>query len=283
MKIIRSVKQEIKKQLRLSYFMAGVLGMLLMLFCGIAYTDDTMREITILQMLFSGKASTLAAENNFLFPFALIRGFDKWFTIFVPSFVIIGYGLTIADEREKGEYRFLMMRETPLTYCLSKMLSLMLISGTMVLLAYSSYVLILKLILNDYFSLTASDSEIIVSAMGTKSVFWFAVKFCVGAFVFGAFISLPGFIAGIFFNDRYMLVCVPILIEYIISQAFSFISQKNNNLSESLRKFRITNLMGGGVYGKWLFTLAFSTILMLGALVLFVIVCEKRKRSGKYV
>ncbi len=283
MDLIRSTKQEIKKLMRLPYFMTGVLGLLLLHFLGIAYTDEAMKDVTILEMLVSGNAVSLASENNFLMPLALVRGFDKWFMVFVPSFSIIGYVLTLSDERKLGEHRFLLMRENLKTYCLSKLISLMIVSGIIVLVSYSSYIIILNIVLRPYFKESAFDSDIIAASMGAGSSFELILRFVIGAFFFGMFIVLPGFIAGIFFNDRYMLVCFPVLAEYLVSQAFSYVLQKNPEASGKLNGFRITNLIGAGVYEKWLFTLLFSCLLMALAFLLFVFVCEKRKRSGKYV
>ncbi len=278
--ILDSIKLELKKTMHLPFFAAGVFGIIFLCLTGTAYVDEKMKEVTILELIFSKESARIVAEQNISYVLLMIRGCGKWFMIFVPSFSVIGYQLITYSENEKGKCRLLLMREGIAVYCVSKLVSIMIVSGLTVCTGYVFFLLILHCFLGNILVQNSEGVLTVIEAMGFNSGGNFVLVCLVGTFLFGMFISLPGFFAGIFFRDRYMLVCLPVLMEYLIMQLYNVMIEKKSDYSDKINNFKFSNFLSGGQFNSWYVTFIFGTIIALFLLVLFVVVTKSRKRRG---
>ena len=286
MSVFKAVKKEMKKNLHLPFFVVGILGVLLLLMLGVVYTDDTGRQHIFLEFLFqSGKTEII--RNRAVFEVTVIFSADnKWFYEFLPAFVIIGYMFVLSSERERGGLRFLVIRENVFNYCVSKVLALMLCGGIIVFFAATIYVAIV------FLTISSTPDPVILQAFlgafGVSSVKAMIIKWLFSMFLLGCFSVIPGCLAGIFFNDRYMMICLPVLIQYVYDQLlqkleFGMLGKENTRSYKILRKIRLSNLLRAKDRKSLIFTFLFCFALLFFCCMTFCFVMKEQRKRGMYV
>ncbi len=286
MSVIKAVKKEIKKNLHLPFFVVGILGILLLLMFGIIYTDETGRQHMFIEFLFKDKKTEIIRNHAIFAVNVVLLADNKWFYEFLPAFVIIGYMFVLSSEREKGGFRFLIMRESIHTYCVSKMLALMLTGGVIVLSAAALYIAIV------FFTISSTPEPFVLQAFlgsfGVGSVKAMIIKWLLSMFLLGCFSVIPGCLAGIFFNDRYMMICLPVLIQYVYDQLlqkleFNMLEKENTSGYRNLRKIRLSNLLRAEDRKSLIFTVLFGFMLLVFCFLAFYFVVKEQRKRGKYV
>ena len=272
--------------MHLPFLILGIAGVFLLGICGTVCFDTSGKQVCLFSVLMLRDKESFLKENMISI-YTLIDSFSgTWYMIFLPSLLVIPFVINLTEERNRGNLVFMMIREKPLNYCLSKLLALMIYGGAVCggsFLAFLALVLPLK----KYCVIFPEMEEVVLSEKAAGGLFSYVLITLMINILLGMFSVLPGYLTGIFFRDRHMLICIPVLIRYVQKQALSIILFKASGLSdysfyEKARKFDLENLNYEPGSGGWFFTLA----LMLASCVLlpalFVFVLKKRKQRGLY-
>ena len=115
----------------------------------------------------------------------------------------------ISTERKNGTNRFILIRSNVFRYCISKTLSAVLSSGIILLTGYLLYGIIVfcKFPAPVDFAETYEMSESF--AVFTR---------CLRVFGYGAYLAVIPVSVSVIFNDKYVLMCLPLIIKYILDQ-----------------------------------------------------------------
>lgn len=284
--MLKALENELKKNLFLPFFVLGVIGVLLLGMCGFVCYDSSGREIYFFSIMLMKNKEEFIKENMITI-YSLVNSFTGiWFMTFLPALLVIPFVISMIEEKEKGNLTFLMIRENDSVYCLSKLLSLMIYGGLVCGSAFSIF-LVFVLPLKKYCYITPEIEKMFLAYKNAEQLYAYVIIDLFLIVLLGMFSVLPGYFAGIFFKDKHMLICIPVLIRYAISQTFTLLLvnksiAKDYAKYEKIKKYDIENLLYYPGSVKWLFTLAFMSVLCFAVFVLFVIVVKKRKFRGVY-
>ena len=148
-------------------------------------------------------------------------GIGGWLIVFAPMLLTVGYMISLSGERQNGQIRFALMRSGKLRYCISKVCGGALEGGIIFLIGYAVFGLLMMIRFPLLSTLPVEEQEFYL--MGS-SLAMEVVKYLIGAFLYGMTGSLFGIGVAIVFRDKYMLICLPFMINYIYQQVLSKLS-----------------------------------------------------------
>ena len=144
-----------------------------------------------------------------------VAGIGGWLTVFAPMLLTLGYMISLSGERQNGQIRFALMRSGKLRYCISKVCGGALAGGIISLIGYAVFGLLMVIRFPSLNMLPVEEQEFYLMGSTLAAE---AVKRLIGAFLYGMMGSLFGIGVAIAFRDKYMLICLPFMINYIISR-----------------------------------------------------------------
>ena len=106
-------------------------------------------------------------------------------------------------------------------------------------------------------------------------------------FILGALAVVPGYLAGIFFNDRYMLICVPILINYVYSQVLQkiemiFAEKEKYDIYDKTGPYKLSNLFYRFGSVRWRKTIILYLSFTIILYICFCLVVQRHRKRGIY-
>lgn len=283
---MKRIRNELNKNMSLSFLLISLVGICLLCCCSTCYTFESGRSVTILE-LFMVQKKVLLTDFRFSRYFIWEYGFGTWTQIFLPLFISLGYMFTISSERVTKCDRFILVRQSALKYNISKLVSIILYGGIILVSAYLLFGLIVYLKfpgLNEYSSQTKELVWQLYPGFDEKSM---VIKRLLGMFLYGACMNAFAYIIAVFFNDKYILMCFPLLIRYMITQGCLKLlleaAEKGNEtlsyISEAIDMKMIINI---DYPEKWVYCLAVSIPLAVYLIGFIISMYISKRRGGEF-
>lgn len=215
--MIRNIRLEVQKILHLPYLLLSVAGIIALCLTAAGETDVGGRQISIFTLMI--RPEDAGSQHVAL---ELWRaGIGGWLIVFAPMLLTVGYMISLSGERQNGQIRFALMRSGKLRYCISKVCGGALAGGIIFLIGYAVFGLLMMIRFPLLSTLPVEEQEFYLmgSSLATE-----VVKYLIGAFLYGMTGSLFGIGVAIVFRDKYMLICLPFMINYIYQQVLSKLS-----------------------------------------------------------
>lgn len=215
--MIRNIRLEVQKILHLPYLLLSVAGIIALCLTATGETDVGGRQISIFSLMI--RSEDASSQHVAL---ELWRaGIGGWLIVFAPMLLTVGYMISLSGERQNGQIRFALMRSGKLRYCISKVCGGALAGGIIFLIGYAVFGLLMMIRFPLLSTLPVEEQEFYL--MGS-SLAMEVVKYLIGAFLYGMTGSLFGIGVAIVFRDKYMLIRLPFMINYIYQQVLSKLS-----------------------------------------------------------
>lgn len=277
-------KCEISKMFYLPLFCISCIGIAGICLLSECYADSTGRSYTVIEMMFNSAdidMLDMVSMNNL----AIWRaGLGSWTYLLLPLLLSMGYLFVLSEERRTGAIRQQLIREGNFRYCLSKIAGAIVCSGILMVTGYALYGIV---VWKCFPSLYAYDDSQISAYMEymPDGAAWFVIRRMIGVFLYGIYVNAFAVGVSIVFVDRYILLCLPMMLNYIYSQVIAKIeadafSRDRFDFAEKIQFLRMENIIGIGQNDTWVFTLLLmaATYIILFALFWFLI--TKRSDSG---
>ena len=265
---MRWLFQELKKSFYLPYMLFSIIGVVILCLLAQCYTDySSGTTYSVFSMILNREKFNVMEQASLNCIEVWNAGMGNWFYLFSPILLTVGYLIIISNERNTEAIRFILIREGMGKYCLSKVISAAAFSGTMMLLGYAIY----GLLIMPFFPTLSSFPEDVQTfyleyVYLSKSVLIYVVKRLVGVFLYGAFVSVFSVGISIAFRDPYMLICLPFLFKYVYTQLMSKVSyeatiSEQEKLAEIVRGFMPESILSVGYNTSFWISLVFLVCL----------------------
>ena len=215
--MIRNIRIEVQKILHLPYLLLCVAGIIALCLTATGDMNAGGSQISIFSLMIRPEVAN--TQHN---AFELWRaGIGGWLIVFAPMLLTVGYMISLSGERQNGQIRFALMRSGKMRYCISKVCGGALAGGIIFLIGYAVFGLLMVIRFPSLSTLPVEEQEFYL--MGS-SLAVEGVKRLIGAFLYGMTGSLFGIGVAIVFRDKYMLICLPFMINYIYQQVLGKMS-----------------------------------------------------------
>ena len=257
------LKAELKKLSFIPYLILSISGIVLLCLSATGETDMSGKQISIFSLIFQAQQANTDISKSAL---ALWQaGIGGWLVVFAPMLLSMGYILLLSEERRNGQIRFHILRSGNWKYCISKVCSGALAGGIVFLIGYALFGLLLVMRFPSVRTFPIEEQEIFLLGSSIGIVI---MKKLIGAFLYGMFGSVFGVGVAIVFRDKYMLVCLPFMINYIYQQVLGklasdcMVAEKYEKITwiEAMRTESIMNISGSVT---WLIPLVVMLVIYL--------------------
>ena len=273
--------KEIKMTFEPIFLMASIICMLLLFGAGEAYVDNEMKSHSIIEVILFGCGSNRSRDISSLVIFE--KAFSGWIFVFTPLILCFGFIYSFHSERETHYIRNILIRENNIPYSLLKAFSCALYSGTICFLSYAVFAIICLLFLPSINEFVDNGS---ISAMygSTGSFFIFRL---IGAFFYGMFNGAVTFIIMSLFNDKYIIMTFPVMINYIYDIVISKLVLKafenhDSHQMEIINTVNMHSLFTIRNNATWVYTVMIIIVLYLFGIIMMICNLRLRRDSGDY-
>lgn len=211
--MFHEIKLEFKKNIYVPYIFIEIIGIIILCLSATGETDMNGKQISIFSLIFQELPANTDVLKSALSLWQ--AGIGGWLVVFAPMLLSMGYILLISEERRNGQIRFHILRSGNWKYCISKLCSGALAGGIVFLIGYALFGLLMLVRFPSIRTFSAEEQEILLMGSSISVVI---IKKLIGAFLYGMFGSVFGIGVAIAFRDKYMLVCLPFMINYIYQQ-----------------------------------------------------------------
>ncbi len=212
------IKGEIKKSLHLPFFIISCIGVVFVCLISEGYVSFSGKTYTIMELMFFLNKEAMLTDTLMNRYDIWVKGIGTWTQLLIVFFLSIGYLYTISNEKQTGFSRFLLIRESNFKYAVSKLFSAMFSGGVIMLTGYMIFGIIIFArfpAINEY---PPADISVYMEMHPDFNEPLFCLMRCMGAFLYGMCVNLFAYLAAVFFVDKYILICLPIMLKYIWRQ-----------------------------------------------------------------
>ena len=277
--MFHEIKLEFKKNIYVPYIFIEIIGIIILCLSATGETDMNGKQISIFSLIFQELPANTDVLKSALSLWQ--AGIGGWLVVFAPMLLSMGYILLISEERRNGQIRFHILRSGNWKYCISKLCSGALAGGIVFLIGYALSGLLMLVRFPSIRTFSAEEQEILLMGSSISVVI---IKKLIGAFLYGMFGSVFGIGVAIVFRDKYMLVCLPFMINYIYQQiltkmATDAMAAEAYERLTWIETFQPENIMNISLGWNWFL----SVILMLAIYAVLSVIfyrCVKRGDWG---
>lgn len=261
------VMTEVEKNLFLPFAILSILGILVMCMLGEFYVDDSGSSYTVLSVIINGSELGIQDRVELNWLQAWEAGIGNWFSLLIPLFVSFGFLVTVSTERKMGVSMILLQKQGDYSYCICKIWGAFLSGGILLLVGYALY----GILLLPFFSMPYNFSDEVLQAyygdskMISDYLLLYIITKIVGIFLYGGMNASIGLFLSLFFSDKYILMCSPMLLKYIYTQVLlkieiDNITQNENFVYIILEALRFENIISISLSWNWFLSFLYMCI-----------------------
>lgn len=213
--MIRCIRTEFKKCMYFPFFLLAALGTLALCLAAIGEYDYTGKSRTILEMMVRGVDGQTVDQSGLVL---WLNGCSGWLTLILPLLTTFGYLVTLSSERQSGETGAVLLRAGNLRYCMGKVTGGALAGGVGAAAGYGLFGLLMAAVFPAFSGFPPEEQGFYLEIYGASSSAVVIVKRLLGFFLYGIFVSFFGIGVAVAVRDRYMLLCLPFLMNYVYTQ-----------------------------------------------------------------
>lgn len=238
---MKSIKSELRKIMAPQLVMMSIIGLLLLMFMTDAKLDIYNKKVYMIFELLYGRGKELIGENAECANIILWSGYTKsmWFKIFTPLLVSLPLMISNASENSNGHIRYVISRQSNLRYCISKLVAGMFSSGIIMCVSYTIFGILVMILFPNISTYNISPEEMMY-IFPYQKLPYIASKL-VGSFLYGMYVGIFGMFITAVFKDKYLVICMPVMISFGINRLITFQYSKAMSVidftdAESVRK-----------------------------------------------
>ena len=278
---VHSIISEIKKSLYLPVFILSCLGVALVCCFSEGFTSGSMRTYTIMELLLFLPKDAMLTDISLNRYEIWMRGIGTRTQLFLPFLLSVGYLYTISNERQSGFSRVNLVRENNLKYSISKLAAAVLGGGIIMTVGYVFFGMLVYIRFPSICEYSADSMKLYMEMnpdfQETAFFFWR----CARIFLYGVCSNIFAYLVSVFFRDKYILLCLPLMLKYIWGQAvmkagMDAMNKGNETALKLCSALRIENILNTGQSAYQGLTLLLVFMLYLAGVVLTLCLTEKR-------
>ena len=281
--MIKSLKCDLHKTMLSTGFVAAIFIAFLLCFTENIYIDSkTMQAFSVFEVLFKFKRSFMESNTSFYSLSVFGSAFSGYSAMFLPVLASFPFVFSQSAERNSGNIRFSIYRTKRLKYYLSKFICAVLSGGICIMLG----VLFFGIFSCCAFLGIEYYPHLNLEKYAPDGVFAEVGKKLLSSFIYGGINAIPAFFLSSFCRNRYIILCVPFLMRFMLDTATKKITANSQDYNiyemvfpfESYAPSQIPYLKAGSMlYSTIAVTVIFSAVMLLG----YIIIMELRTDKGE--
>lgn len=211
---MRSILCEIKKSMHLPFFLLSCFGVALVCCLSEGYTSNGGKSYMIIELLLFLRKDVMLADPGLNRYDMWVKGIGTWTQLLLPFLLSIGYLSAISNEKLSGANRLMLIRENHFKYSSAKAVSAIINGGIIMLVGYVIFGLLVYLKFPSIYEYSANEVELYLEMYPGFQEAVFCFKRCINVFLYGMCANVFAYLVSVFFTDKYILLCLPLMLKY---------------------------------------------------------------------
>lgn len=210
--MLNCIKCELKKISYYPLLLLVIVSMELLFLVAIGYQNNNGVGLTVAELFLAQKQTLLS--NVDMNRYSIWYGsLSRWQTLIMPMLLGINYSFLSSYERKSNAVRFMLIREGKCTYIFSKIISGAIWGGAVFTLSYLFFcgIVYAKFPSVQEYGMTFDE------LYGTTEIYAVYTRI-LKSFFYGVFVMVIPIIVSSVFKDRYVLICVPVMLKFSLDQ-----------------------------------------------------------------
>ncbi|MCD7922776.1 MAG: hypothetical protein LUG27_10180 [Clostridiales bacterium] len=248
------------------------------------YYDYTGKSITIFALMLQTEKEAAAeiGKSDLVMWMQVLSG---WLPLLLPLLLSFGYLVTLSSERQSGETGFQLIRMGNFRYSISKLTGGALAGGIGFTAGYGIFGLVMMSVFPGFSAFPQDEQTIWLQLYGGGAgITIFVVKRLLGIFLYGMFACVFGLGAAILIRDKYMLLCLPFLLNYIYIQVLQRLLNESfsgaGDRTELISAFFMDSVVNISGNRYWYVSMFFMLTVYAGLFVAFYMEVQRRGCNG---
>lgn len=283
MSMIKSLKCDLEKTLFSAGFLAAILVTFLLCFTENVYVEfSTMQSFSAFEVLIKFKRAFMESNSSFCSLLVLKSALSGYSAMFLPILASFPFVFSQSAERNSGNIRFSIFRAKRMKYYFSKFLCAVLCGGICVLLG----VLLFGIFSFFAFPGLACYPDLPLEFYAPDGIFAEIAKKLFSTFLYGCVNTIPAFFLSSFCRNRYIILCVPFLMRFMLDTAINkiIVNARDDKIFQTVFPFvpyapsQIPYLEAGSMlYSTIAVAVVFAALMLFG----YIIIMERRTDKGE--
>lgn len=239
------------------------------------YVDSNYKSYTVMEIFFSPMRQEILSHIDMNWLTVWAGGINGWAQLILPAALSIGYLFVLSEERGSSALRQLLLRENNRSYCASKVFTAMLAGGITLLFACITYGVICYAAFPSLSCYQAEEVKEYMASYFSGGIGVFIAKQLIRTFLYGIFMNVFAVVLSIYMTDKYILVCLPMMLNYgwkqfVTSGQMVAMERGSNKLNQLLATISPSNILVQkwdktqvGTIGLMLFLYAIALLLFI--------------------
>ena len=284
MKIIRLMKEEMKKICTNPAFLIVVFAVMLIYMTGVVYVEPmTQKSYNLLNISTLENYREVLESSWVSTETIIIRGPKSYIWMFSPILASVPFVALLCGAKKNNNIRFEMMRVGKRSYIVGKMLAAMIAGGMAFLIGYICYAIACYFILipigeRGLFDISMNSNMNRLYETGGISLLIVLRFVCI--FAYGMTATILPFAVSSLIRNKYLVICVPFMLSYFfevfLGKPINFIMELSRTFSASqpADMVRFNSEQNLKILSYWL-------VCMLISMILHYVVLNKRCDCGE--
>lgn len=198
---------EIKKYTYWKFSLIAIAGLFFVFLLNVGYVESSGKERTIFEMLFmKNKIFSELEIVPDITAFSLwSSGVSAYNSLVFSLFTGLGFSISVYYDKQGGR-KYTLIRQNKTRYCINKIIGAAIAGGLLFMFAYAIFGLVVFLIYRDFG----------IQVFIFSQCFFLVVQRLILSFVYGISVTTFTVVVTVFFDDKYELICIPILLKYMV-------------------------------------------------------------------
>lgn len=283
---MHSIISEIKKSLYFPLFILSCIGVVCVCCFSEGYISANGKSYTIMELLLFLRSDVMLTDISLNRYNIWICGIGTWTQLLLPFLLSVGYLYNVSGEKQSGFNRMLLVRETNIKYCVSKLMAVILSGGIILLAGYLLFGILVYMRFPSIYDYSVDKLKLYMEMNPGFHEPAFCFIRCLRIFLYGMFINVFAYLVSIFFRDKYILICLPIMLKYIWGQGvmkleIDAMNRESNAVLNLCSGLRIESILNYSV-SSWRITLLLISLIYLIGFCLTLYLLKKRGEGFGY-
>lgn len=215
--MIKNTICELRKSLIIPVWLFSVILLTASFFLGAAPYAGT--NYTIIELIMKKNSIDFMSDYSFSNLSIIDSGVGVWSNILFPLLVGICFSYLNSEEYKMGVGKFYLIRTNKYRYCFAKLMTSIIVSALTMLAGFLIYAAAVNGIFPSIEEFPEEIKTMAYESYGIMdgSFFTYLLKKCVLVCLLGIAYNVFAFATSIFFTDKYVIMCLPILLSYLYS------------------------------------------------------------------
>ena len=278
---MHSIISEIKKNLYVPLFILSCMGVACVCCLSEGYISASGKTYTIMELLLFLRRDAMLADISLNRYDIWIRGIGTWTQLLLPFLLSMGYLYTVSSEKLSGFNRMLLIRETNFRYSASKLAAAIISGGIILSAGYLFFGILVYMKFPSVHAYPVDKLNLYMEMYPGFQEAGFCFMRCIRVFLYGMCINVFAYMVSVFFRDKYILICLPLMLKYIWGQTVMKLETDAMNKGKDgvlnlCCGLRIESILNIHTAGYWGMTLLLICLIYLTGFCLTLYLLKKR-------